>query len=94
MTDHVELAYMRCVIYGKVQGVFFRASTRDKAEQLGILGHAKNLSDGSVEVIACGSDGALDELKAWMHVGPKFSAVDKIECEPTPKKIFSNFKIL
>ncbi len=94
MADHVELAYMRCIIYGKVQGVFFRASTRDKAEQLGILGYAKNLSDGSVEVIACGSDEALDELKAWLHVGPKFSAVNNIECEPIPEQIYSNFTIL
>ena len=45
----------RCLVAGRVQGVFFRASTRARAEALGVAGHARNLPDGRVEVLACGS---------------------------------------
>jgi acylphosphatase len=65
-------------VSGRVQGVFFRASTREVAESLGIRGHAVNLADGSVEVLACGSTGALDQLEKWLHEGPRMAAVDRV----------------
>jgi len=57
-------------VTGRVQGVFFRVSTREVAERLDLNGHAVNLPDGSVEVTVCGDDDAIDELAAWLQVGP------------------------
>jgi acylphosphatase len=65
-------------VSGKVQGVFFRASARNEALRLGLHGHARNLSDGSVEVIAEGSDEALQELEQWLRKGPPAARVDDV----------------
>ncbi|QOC22992.1 acylphosphatase [Wenzhouxiangella sp. AB-CW3] len=70
----------RCwLISGRVQGVFFRESTRRQAEPLGLSGHAVNLSDGRVEVLAHGRPPALDELEQWLHQGPPAARVDSVE---------------
>jgi acylphosphatase len=74
-------------VSGRVQGVFFRASTRDVAVPLHITGHAINLPDGSVEVLACGEASAVVELEQWLHEGPPMAAVSSVEgidveCEP------------
>jgi acylphosphatase len=66
-------------VTGRVQGVFFRASTRDAAVSLQITGHAINLSDGSVEVLACGEQAAVAELERWLHVGPPMASVTAVE---------------
>lgn len=94
MKGSADLIYMRCIIYGKVQGVFFRASTRDQAKKLGILGYARNMPDGCVEVIACGTEKALSELKAWLHVGPRTSTVTSIDCETISEQQYTDFNIL
>ena len=65
-------------IRGRAQGVFFRASTRRVAESLGITGHAVNLPDGDVEVLACGEPAALDQLGEWLHDGPAHARVDEV----------------
>lgn len=65
-------------IEGRVQGVWFRESTRREALALGITGYAKNLADGSVEVLACGSTAALDRLTNWLGKGPTLAAVSRI----------------
>ncbi len=79
----------RFVISGKVQGVFFRASTRQQAELLGLTGHAVNRSDGRVEVVAHGDAAALDQLARWLEHGPERARVDRMEIEtidePAPK---------
>lgn len=72
----------RFVVSGKVQGVFFRASTRKQALELGLRGYAKNLPDGRVEVLAAGSDAALDALAAWLRQGPPAARVDDLERLP------------
>ena len=72
----------RFVVSGKVQGVFFRASARDRAQALGLRGFAKNLPDGRVEVLAAGDDAAIDELAAWMREGPPMARVDDLERMP------------
>ena len=66
------------IVRGKVQGVWFRASTRAQAERLGLSGHARNLADGSVEVIAVGEGDAIDALERWLHVGPPLARVDAL----------------
>jgi acylphosphatase len=66
------------VVSGKVQGVFFRASTRHEALRLGLDGHARNLADGRVEVVVCGTDEALLELEQWLWQGPPAARVDDV----------------
>jgi acylphosphatase len=68
----------RFTIKGRVQGVFFRDSTRRVAESLDITGHAINLSDGSVEVLACGETEALDKLANWLEDGPRMATVTEV----------------
>jgi acylphosphatase len=65
-------------IVGKVQGVYFRHSTRGEAERLGIAGYARNLDDGSVEVLAHGDAQAVEELRRWLHRGPGSARVDGV----------------
>ncbi|GAA4998172.1 acylphosphatase [Pseudoluteimonas lycopersici] len=69
----------RFLVGGKVQGVFFRASTREQALKLGLSGYAKNLPDGRVEVLAEGDAAALDALERWLHVGPPMARVGAVE---------------
>lgn len=69
----------RFVVSGKVQGVFFRASTREQAERLQLRGHARNLDDGRVEVLAAGSAEAVDTLGRWLRHGPPQARVDTLE---------------
>ena len=71
----------RFTIQGRVQGVFFRESTRRVARNLGITGHAINLSDGNVEVIAFGDSNALDQLESWLHDGPTMAVVKSVKTE-------------
>lgn len=86
------MATVRFVVSGRVQGVFFRASTRSEALRLGIGGHARNLADGSVEVIAGGDDEALDALEKWLHVGPPSARVDSVRREVIPDRELSGFR--
>ncbi len=64
---------------GRVQGVFFRHSTRIEAERLGIRGTVRNLPDGSVEVFAWGSAPQLLDLQRWLQRGPVYAQVERIE---------------
>lgn len=68
-------------VTGRVQGVAFRASARDRALALGIAGHARNLADGSVEVLASGSTDALAALEVWLRRGPPAARVDALAAE-------------
>jgi acylphosphatase len=69
----------RFVVGGKVQGVFFRASTREQAERLQLRGHARNLPDGRVEVLAGGSVDAVDALARWLAQGPPQARVETVQ---------------
>lgn len=69
------MAAARFIVRGRVQGVFYRASTRDHAIALGLVGQARNLEDGSVEVMAVGNGGALNELERWLWQGPPAAQV-------------------
>lgn len=73
------MAAARFLVRGKVQGVWFRASTREVALRLGLAGHARNLADGGVEVVAEGEARALDELQAWLRHGPPAARVDSVQ---------------
>lgn len=71
----------RCFVSGRVQGVFYRASTREKAVDLGISGHATNLPDGRVEVLAVGQASAVQSLIDWLSVGPPAAHVEAVAVE-------------
>lgn len=71
----------RCVVSGRVQGVFYRASTAERARALGLTGYAKNLPDGRVEVLACGEEAKVQELIAWLWEGPPAAQVQGIEVQ-------------
>jgi len=66
-------------ICGKVQGVFFRQSTRMEAERLKVRGTARNLADGSVEVFAQGDAAAVFALRQWLSHGPAQARVDAVQ---------------
>jgi len=76
----------RSVVSGRVQGVFYRATCVRKAQLLGVTGYARNLSDGRVEVLACGSAAAVEQFVAWLWEGSpssKVTSVDTIDVEPS-----------
>ena len=82
------MSVARFIVSGHVQGVFFRASTRDTAQALGLEGYARNLDDGRVEVVAQGSDEAIEALQAWLHEGPPQARVDGVERDSgTPEDV-------
>lgn len=80
----------RFLVFGKVQGVYFRHSTRLEARRLLIRGIARNLPDGSVEVLAQGGTAAVEELRVWLQRGPTHARVDEVretspdEADPIP----------
>jgi len=67
-------------VAGRVQGVFFRASTQQQARRLGVQGLARNLPDGRVEVLACGTPQAVKALCDWLHAGPPQAEVSAVDC--------------
>jgi acylphosphatase len=71
-------AAARFLVGGRVQGVGFRAATRGQARRLGLRGHARNLPDGRVEVLAAGDAEALEALARWLAHGPPMARVDEV----------------
>ena len=72
----------RFIVSGKVQGVWFRASARDQALELGLRGNARNLADGRVDVLAVGDEAAIDGFAAWLRQGPPLARVEELERLP------------
>ena len=75
------MAAARFLVGGRVQGVWFRAGTREQARLLGLRGYAKNLADGRVEVLAVGEAQALEALAQWLESGPPQARVDAVARE-------------
>jgi len=84
----------RFLVSGKVQGVWFRESTRREAARLGLNGSASNLPDGRVEVIAVGSAKDIDQLSVWLRHGPAMARVDKVVEEAIDDPGLSGFTVL
>jgi acylphosphatase len=74
------------IVSGRVQGVFYRASTREQALRLGLAGYAKNRLDGRVEVLASGEAAALDALERWLRQGPPAARVEAVNREDLPEQ--------
>ncbi|WP_353571783.1 acylphosphatase [Candidatus Albibeggiatoa sp. nov. BB20] len=81
-------------ITGRVQGVSFRYYTRHKAVELGLTGWARNLTDGRVEVIACGNASAMALFQVWLAQGSTLAKVTNIEAKTLPCQQLDRFKIL
>jgi len=69
----------RCLIGGRVQGVYYRATAARRAHELGIRGYARNLPDGRVEVLACGDDASVSAFVKWLWIGSSASKVTSVE---------------
>lgn len=82
----------RFLLEGRVQGVWFRAATREQAQRLGVTGYARNLQDGRVEVVAEGEPAALDLLQDWLRHGPPLACVAALQvedCQPCDRHGFT-----
>lgn len=84
---------MHCFVAGKVQGVWFRASTQTKAQELKLKGWVRNLPDGRVEVLACGEEQLLESLYQWLQHGPELAKVEEFSRDFVKWQEFSEFKV-
>ena len=75
---------VHAIIHGRVQGVFFRASTQEKAIELGLTGWVRNIADGKVELLAEGEKEKLEKLIDWCRIGPKHAQVMDVETRWEP----------
>lgn len=73
-------------ISGKVQGVFFRSGTKEKAEELNLKGWVRNLADGRVEAVFEGEEGNVERMAQWCREGPEYARVDEVEVISEPYK--------
>lgn len=78
-------------VSGRVQGVYFRAHTRKQAQALELSGHAINLPDGRVEVVAAGSVASLEALERWLHRGSPAARVEQVESMSPPETVPPGF---
>lgn len=85
--------HLNIKIFGKVQGIFFRVTAKEKADQLGITGFARNEPDGSVYIEAEGEEEKLDEFIKWCRQGPSLAQVEKIKVVESTLNNFSRFEI-
>ncbi len=88
------LLHKRLLIFGRVQGVYYRVSTQEEAEKLGVRGWVKNRADGSVEAEVHGSPGAVAALIAWCQHGPPGARVERVETSECPAVDLSGFHII
>ena len=85
---------LQATVHGRVQGVSFRYYTRRRATDLGVVGHVRNAWDGTVEVVAEGQRVALEELLAFLRVGPPAAMVDQVEVRwVVPTHAFDRFEV-
>ncbi|MCM0612204.1 acylphosphatase [Marinobacter sediminum] len=75
----MEVKRWSFLVSGRVQGVYYRASTETRALELGLTGYTRNLPDGQVEIVAEGTEDRLAQLKTWCHDGPPAAQVDSVE---------------
>ena len=75
----MALKQLHLTVRGRVQGVFFRASTQREARRLGLTGWVKNRSDGAVEILAEGEETSIRELHGWAQKGPTAGRVDRVD---------------
>ncbi len=89
---YMNVCYM-AHISGKVQGVYFRASTQQQAIDYSLSGYARNLADGNVEVLLCGEEKNIEKMLVWLAHGPEQADVTEINHKQIPWQEHSFFSI-
>jgi acylphosphatase len=90
----MALKTVEIIVSGKVQGVFFRQSTRDQARALEIKGHVENLNNGDVKIIASGEEKSLEALYQWCRTGPPHAQVTRVTKSAIPWREFDSFQVV
>lgn len=86
---------VRAIVSGRVQGVWYRAHTREQAVALGIVGFVRNLPDGTVEIVAQGEDAQVDTLMDWARIGPRMAEVIDVRVrEMAEDEEFDSFEVV
>ncbi len=85
---------VRYVVEGRVQGVFYRAATAERAAELNLNGWVRNLTDGRVEVVAAGEDASIEALAAWLWQGPPSARVTAVAVEDCQEEVGAGFDIV
>lgn len=75
----MALKQLQISVHGRVQGVYFRASTQREAKRLGLCGFVRNRPDGAVEIVAEGEETSIRELYGWAQKGPSMARVDRVD---------------
>ena len=88
MTEAIQI-----IVYGRVQGVWFRAGSKERAGELGIFGWVKNMPEGTVEIHAEGEKSQLENFIAWCHKGTAAANVISLDINPISLKNFTSFEI-
>lgn len=83
----------RIRVFGRVQGVYFRASARAEARRLGLTGWVRNAPDGSVEAYACGEAGAIEGFLAWIETGPPHADVTEVVVSEAALRALASFEV-
>ncbi|WP_150307817.1 acylphosphatase [Planctomonas psychrotolerans] len=83
----------RAIVRGEVQGVGFRMNARERARELGVSGVARNLPDGSVEVLVEGDAAAVNAMLEWLQHGPQYARVDSVEVTEHPPTGEAGFQV-
>lgn len=85
---------VQLLIRGKVQGVFFRASAKDVADEIGVRGWVKNTEEGDVEILASGSHDQLQKFIEWCKIGPRRAIVTNVEVTNVDEQNFKSFDVI
>ncbi|WP_460681008.1 acylphosphatase [Mucilaginibacter koreensis] len=88
------MQHLNITVKGKVQGVFYRASTKAVADQLGVRGTVKNAEDGNVLIEAEADAGTLEMFLDWCHEGPERARVESVESTEGELKNYRNFEVV
>jgi len=94
MTIEPAMVCKKCLVSGRVQGVYYRATAARRAHELGVRGYARNLSDGRVEILACGADDSVSAFVKWLWIGSsaaKVTAVEVSDAAPDPLQARAGF---
>lgn len=85
---------IQIIVRGKVQGVYFRESSKKKALELGLNGTVQNRADGSVEINVTGNDAELDLFVEWCKIGPPAASVDELQVKNNDQQKFDSFRVI
>jgi len=94
MNEKLSQRCVHCIVSGRVQGVFYRASTQKHARELGITGWVRNCPNGDVELVACGELRVIEQLIEWLYKGPPTAKVANVFVEEYGNESFEDFLII